>query len=70
VAEETIRQAADLWASGHRELSAAVVLSVFLHGISAEVGFEAFPPGHGSTTPGISNPLGNLPLRPLEAWKT
>jgi hypothetical protein len=69
-AEETIRQAADVWASGHRELQPTVVLSVFLHCLSSDVNFEPFPPGHGSTTPGISNPLGNLPLRPLEAWQT
>ena len=69
-AEEIIRQAADVWASGHRELQPAVVLSVFLHSLSADVNFEPFPAGHGSTTPGISNPLGDLPLRPLEAWQT
>jgi hypothetical protein len=68
-AEATIRQAADEWSAGNRELQPHVVLSVFLHALNANVGFPPFPQGHGSTAVGMSNPFGDLPLRPLETWK-
>jgi hypothetical protein len=68
VAEAIVRQAADVW-SGGSDLDAVTVLSSFLHALSADVEFVSGSFDHGSTSPWSSNPLGNLPPRPLDAWK-
>lgn len=67
--ELVVRQAADQWAAGVRDLEPSTVLAVFVHALSASVDFDSLRFNQGSTTPWMSNPFGGLPLRPLEAWR-
>jgi hypothetical protein len=68
-AEAVIRQAADLWAAGMRDLAPTTVLAVFLHSLTVDVELESPRFDHGSTSLWSSNPYGTLPLRPLDAWR-